>query len=375
MDAPTQSTKTTATTGVRSGTARATAAVKKTGVKKAAAKTTAEQTAENKPTARMAGARKVAPKKVAEKNVTAKNAPAKKVVAAKVADVPSADTTTTNGAALDEETRERTMGPVRAYETPIFAAMFSRWDGPAASLIGSNLHRADDDTMVFDNLMWRPNPDGEGPALRFYVSGERHAPIVTVTGELKPASVALVTTPLRHILRRRPRQMIVDLAGITAVSPAALGALLDVRQAARAVHVDFWLRSPSEPVRQLLKPAANAQVEVRSKRSAERRPANPISKRGKDGDAIVDVTEPESAEAEAEAAQTSQAASVKTRPIAAKFSAMHRRGSIVDSQVLEGVVVQGPTTRARPWWSSHSLRESLRRVGTHQHAQEHGSTM
>lgn len=373
MDAPTQSTKTTATTGVRSGTARATAAVKKTGVKKAAAKTAAKtaaakQTAENKPTARMAGARKVAAKKV-----TAKNAPAKKVVAAKVADVPSADTTTTNGAALDEETRERTMGPVRAYETPIFAAMFSRWDGPAASLIGSNLHRADDDTMVFDNLMWRPNPDGEGPALRFYVSGERHAPIVTVTGELKPASVALVTTPLRHILRRRPRQMIVDLAGITAVSPAALGALLDVRQAARAVHVDFWLRSPSEPVRQLLKPAANAQVEVRSKRSAERRPANPISKRGKDGDAIVDVTEPESAEAEA--AQTSQAASVKTRPIAAKFSAMHRRGSIVDSQVLEGVVVQGPTTRARPWWSSHSLRESLRRVGTHQHPQEHGSTM
>lgn len=270
--------------------------------------------------------------------------------------------------APQEEPREHTIESVRAYETPIFAAMFSGWEGPAVGMISRNLHRADDDTMVFDMLMWRPSPDEAAPALRFHVSGDRHAPVITVAGELNSGSVALLTTPLRHILRRRPRQLIVDLAGITAASPAGLRALLDVRGAARAAHVDFWLRSPSEPVRELLQPA-NSQVAVRPKSSAARRSPGPIKKRDQqDGEAIgIDGGEDSDAEPSSQTGTR-----LKAHPVAARFSVIHRRPS-AESTVLEGVVVQGPVTRSKPWWSSHSLRESLRRVGMHQHAHGHGS--
>ena len=270
-------------------------------------------------------------------------------------------------AAPQGEPREHTIESVHAYETPIFAAMFSAWEGPAAGMISRNLHRADDDTMVFDMLMWRPGPDEAAPALRFQVSGDRHAPVITVDGELNSGSVALLTTPLRHILRRRPRQLIVDLAGITAASPAALRALLDVRGAARAAHVDFWLRSPSEPVRELLQPA-NSQVAVRPKSSAARRSPGPIEKRDEHGEAIA-VDDGEDAQAEPSSQTTTR---LTARPVAARFSVIHRRPS-AESTVLEGVVVQGPVTRSKPWWSSRSLRESLRRVGMHQHAHGHGS--
>jgi len=281
-------------------------------------------------------------------------------------------------AAPEEESHERTIESVRADETPIFAAMFSGWDGPAAGMIGRNLHRADDDTMVFDLLMWRPSPDEAAPALRFQVGGDRHAPVVTVNGELNSGSVALLTTPLRHILRRRPRQLVVDLAGITAASPAALRALLDVRGAARAAHVDFWLRSPSEPVRELLQPA-KSQVAVRPKSPAARRSPGTIRKRdeadeqvgvnGAGGVKGVDGEEPD-----AGPSSSQSTTHLKAHPVAARFSVIHRRPS-TESTVLEGVVVQGqgPVTRSRPWWSSHSLRESLRRVGSHQHAHGHGS--
>jgi anti-anti-sigma factor len=266
------------------------------------------------------------------------------------------------------EPPEHTIESVRAHETPIFAAMFSGWKGPAVGMISRNLHRADDDTMVFDMLMWRPGPDEAAPTLRFHVSGDRHAPVITVDGELDSGSVALLTTPLRHILRRRPRQLIVDLAGICAASPAALRALLDVRGAARAAHVDFWLRSPSEPVRELLQPA-NSQVALRPKSSAARRSPGPIEKRDqRDGEAIgVDDGEDSDAEPSSQTATR-----LKARPVAARFSVIHRRPS-AESTVLEGVVVQGPVTRSKPWWSSRSLRESLRRVGMHQHAHGHGS--
>ena len=270
-------------------------------------------------------------------------------------------------AAPQEPPREHTIESVRAHETPIFAAMFSGWEGPAVGMISRNLHRADDDTMVFDMLMWLPNPDETAPALRFQVGGDRHSPVITVDGELHSGSVALLTTPLRHILRRRPRQLVVDLAGITAASPAALRALLDVRGAARAAHVDFWLRSPSEPVRELLQPA-NAQVAVRPKSSAARRSPGPIKKRAEAGEAIG-LGDGEDPEAELSSPTTTR---LKARAIAARSSVIRRRPP-AESTVLEGVVVQGPVTRSKPWWSTHSLRESLRRVGVHQHAHGQGS--
>ena len=292
--------------------------------------------------------------------------------------------TQAEAAAPEAEPHEHTIESVRAHETPIFAAMFSAWDGPAVGMIGRNLHRADDDTMAFDMLMWRPSPDEAAPALRFQVGGDRHAPVITVEGELNSGSVALLTTPLRHILRRRPRQLIVDLAGITAASPAALRALLDVRGAARAAHVDFWLRSPSEPVRELLQPA-RSQVAVRPKSSAARRSPGAMRKHdevgatvGVDGVGLdgVGVDMAGSVDGEESDAETSSQSTtrLKAHLVAARFSVIHRRPP-VEPTVLEGVVVQGqgPVSRSKPWWSSHSLRESLRRVGSHQHAHGHGS--
>ena len=331
MDAPAQTTETTAKKTTRSGTARATTTTRGTRATKAAETKTVSNGVDAKKT--------VANKAVANKTVAGKQ-PARKVAAKKITTKHTAEPVS-----APVEAAERTIESVRAYETPIFAEMFSGWDGPAAGMISRNLDRADDDTMVFETLMWLPVPDRKAPALRFYVSGDRHAPVITVTGELKSGSIALLTTPLRHILRRRPRQLIVDLAGVTAASPAALRALLDVRQAARAVHVDFWLRSPSEPVRELLKPA-NAQVAVRPKRPAALRLSGSMKQReGVGDDAPVSVDQDQHSDGEA----PSQA----------------------ESHVLEGVVVQGPATRARPWWSSHALRESLRRVGAHQHSHAH----
>ncbi len=361
MDAPAQSTGTTANKTTRSGTARATVSARGArSTKPSETKTVsngvdAKKAVAKKTVVKQAVAKQATAKKTAAKKTVEGKPPARKVAAKKTEESSAAETTTAQSAAAEpvvasgeaqDEPKpepESTIESVRAYETPIFAAMFAGWDGPAAGMIGRNLHRADDDTMVFDNLMWRPRPDGETPALRFYVSGERHAPVITVTGELKPGSVALLTTPLRHILRRRPRQLIVDLAGITAASRAALHALLDVRQAARAAHVDFWLRSPSEPVRELLQPA-NAQVAAGPKTAVAGRLSGSMKQREAVGDAASGNQDQDSA-----AESTSQ----------------------VQSLVLEGVVVQGTATRARPWWSSHALRESLRRVGAHQHSHAH----
>lgn len=258
---------------------------------------------------------------------------------------------------------------VRAHETPIFAAMFADWDGPAVGLIGRNLHRADAETMVFDAVMWRPSPDRKAPPLRFQVSGDRHAPVITATGELKAASVPLLTTPLRHILRRRPRQVIVDLAGITAVTPGALRALLDLRHAARAAHIDFWLRSPSEPVRELLQ-ATGVQVAVRSKAPAARRPQVP----GRGTARGVRAAIPEGDEdADPQAEPRRGSARSKAQSITAKLPGGSRRAAAQAQRVLEGVVIDGPPARTRQWWPSHALRESLRRVGSHHHPHADGS--
>lgn len=290
---------------------------------------------------------------------------------AAIGDAAIGDTATAKNAPKPDEpsdvahgkAHEHATESVRARETPIFAAMFADWDGPAVGLIGRNLHRADAETMVFDAVMWRPGPDRKAPALRFQVSGARHAPLIIAAGELKAGSVALLTTPLQHILRRRPRQVVVDLAGITAVTPAALRALLDVRKTARAAHIDFWLRSPSEPVRELLR-TAGASIAVRAKAPAARRPAVPVRKTDSAARAAAPATD-EDTEPAAEAQETG--ARSKAQLITGKLSGGRRRAAAQTRRVLEGVVVEGTAARARQWWPSHALRESLRRVGSHHH--------
>jgi anti-anti-sigma factor len=246
--------------------------------------------------------------------------------------------------------------------------MYSRWDGPAAGLIGRNLHRADADTMVFDAVMWQPGPEHEPPALRFQVSGDRHAPVVTASGELTTGSVALLTTPLRHIMRRRPRQVIVDLSGITAATRSGLRALIETREVARTANVDFWLRSPSQPVQDLLHSAsarAGRGPARRERHSAAPTPGQPQPQ------PPSHVAERHDAK-DAPHSSATQTADEQPAEGEERRHSRHRHAADTTGHLLEGVVVEMESHRTRQWWSSHALRDSLRRVGSiNQHPHGH----
>ncbi len=149
-----------------------------------------------------------------------------------------------------------------ATETPIFAAMIAAWDGPAADIVA---HRAGPgggdggggrDGYPAAAQVALPARNAEAPALRQLLSvgleADGQDPVITATGELNVATAGLLADPVRRVLLGHPREVIVDLSGVAALSAAGLGALLELRRAAAAAGTRFTLRAPSPPVRDLL---------------------------------------------------------------------------------------------------------------------------
>jgi len=138
-----------------------------------------------------------------------------------------------------------------APETPILSAMLAGWNGPAASLVEQCLARAEaapGPAAAARSAVEteRPNP------IRIRVSGNGRAPLVTASGELSEDTADQVAAPVQLCLLTRPRQVSIDLSGITTVTPGAVTTLLGLREAAYASDSTIELRAVSRPVREIL---------------------------------------------------------------------------------------------------------------------------
>jgi anti-anti-sigma factor len=73
-----------------------------------------------------------------------------------------------------------------------------------------------------------------------------HTTVVVLRGRVDAGA----TERLRHVLveaivRRRPRRLVVDIAGATELDPTALGTLIAAREAAPDMNVRFTMRCPN----------------------------------------------------------------------------------------------------------------------------------
>lgn len=167
--------------------------------------------------------------------------------------------------ALDEMPAHRAEAPDLVPDAPILSAMLAEWDGPAASLVGQHLVRTEPEV--------RPEPapaparaepiaaaagtgePGRPAPLRIRVSGNGRTPVVTASGELSESTADLLAAPVQLCLLARPRQVSIDLSGVTAVTPGAVTTLLGLREAAQANDSKIELRAVSRPVREVLERA------------------------------------------------------------------------------------------------------------------------
>ena len=138
-----------------------------------------------------------------------------------------------------------------APETPILSAMLAGWDGPAASLVEQRLARAE--AALEPAAATRGGGETERPSpIRIRVSGNGRAPLVTASGELSEDTADQLAAPVQLCLLARPRQVSIDLSGVTAVTPGAVTTLLGLREAAFASDSALELRAVSRSVREIL---------------------------------------------------------------------------------------------------------------------------
>lgn len=186
---------------------------------------------------------------------------------------------------VDKASACRVEVPNLAPGTPILSAMLAEWEGPAASLVGRHLVRTEPEAEPETGLEPVPAPaapiaaaagtvEPERPApLRIRVSGNGRTPVVTASGELSESTADLLAGPVQLCLLARPRQVSIDLSGITAVTPGAVTTLLGLREAAHANDSDIELRAVSRSVREVLE-SAGAYETFRPRRPE---PAEPVA--------------------------------------------------------------------------------------------------
>ncbi len=75
---------------------------------------------------------------------------------------------------------------------------------------------------------------------------------VSLRGEIDVLTVEQVRLALSEAAAGRPRQLVVDMAGVAFIDSTGLGALVSGFQRARDHAIDFRLARPSDNVRQIL---------------------------------------------------------------------------------------------------------------------------
>lgn len=172
--------------------------------------------------------------------------------------------------------------PRVAPETPILSAMLAGWEGPAASLIGQALAHAEA-ALEAASAPAPAQPAVPGPReterpspIRVRVTGSGRAPVVTASGELSENTADQLAAPVQLCLLARPRQVIVDLSGITAVTPGAVTTLLGLREAAQVNGSEIELHALSRSVREILD-RTRTYEQLRPRRAERPEPAAPAS--------------------------------------------------------------------------------------------------
>ena len=76
---------------------------------------------------------------------------------------------------------------------------------------------------------------------------------VVLAGELDMPATFKLESELEHLLAPRDvRRLVLDLADLTFIDSAGLGALLAIRDRAQGLGIEFLLINPSEPVQRIL---------------------------------------------------------------------------------------------------------------------------
>jgi len=169
-----------------------------------------------------------------------------------------------------------------APETPILAAMLAGWQGPAASVVGHNLARAEPEPVPAPAQPTAPAPcptEPERPSpIRVRVGGNGRAPLVIASGELSESTADQLATPVQLCLLTRPRRVGIDLSGITAVTHGAVTTLLGLREAAHANDSDLELWAASRPVLEVLDSTGTYGI-LKPRRTERPEPVDPALRR------------------------------------------------------------------------------------------------
>jgi anti-anti-sigma factor len=84
---------------------------------------------------------------------------------------------------------------------------------------------------------------------------------VALAGELDMAAAFKLESELDRLLARRAaRRLVLDLAELTFIDSAGLGALLAIHDRAQDLGIEFVLSNPSDPVRRILDLSGTASV-------------------------------------------------------------------------------------------------------------------
>ncbi|MCG5445730.1 STAS domain-containing protein [Micromonospora sp. NIE79] len=90
------------------------------------------------------------------------------------------------------------------------------------------------------------------PIMTLDLHNDRHAPLITVSGEVDMSTAHLISELAEHVIIRRPARLVLDLSGVTFFSAHGISALLRTQRAAESAEVTLALRAAAPCVSYLL---------------------------------------------------------------------------------------------------------------------------
>ncbi|MGC4758952.1 STAS domain-containing protein [Micromonospora trifolii] len=90
------------------------------------------------------------------------------------------------------------------------------------------------------------------PIMTLDLHNDRHAPMITVSGEVDMSTAHLISELAEHVITRRPARLVLDLSGVTFFSAHGISALLRTQRAAESADVTLALRAAAPFVTYLL---------------------------------------------------------------------------------------------------------------------------
>ncbi|MEU8386827.1 STAS domain-containing protein [Micromonospora sp. NPDC048843] len=90
------------------------------------------------------------------------------------------------------------------------------------------------------------------PIMTLDLRNDRHAPMITVSGEVDMSTAHLISELAEHVITRRPARLALDLSGVTFFSAHGISALLRTQHAAETAEVTLTLHATAPCVTYLL---------------------------------------------------------------------------------------------------------------------------